>query len=93
MERFSPGRFLVLVIVLGIGVGIGAGLESLFRPSPVAPPVRAPAPPVQAPPAPPAAPGANLSCSVSATFQNNLFPSLMLSFGGLAPDTEGHRDR
>jgi hypothetical protein len=89
MERFSPRRFLVLVLILGIGVGIGAGLVLLFRPiqvepapSPVVSAV-APAPPPAAPQPPPAE---SLACSASAWFQNNLYPSLMLSFGGLAPD-------
>ena len=87
MERFSPRRFLVLVLVLGIGVGIGASLELLFRPFRVEPPpapVAAAPAPVPAAPKPP--PAANLACSASVSFQNNLYPSLMLSFGGLAPD-------
>jgi hypothetical protein len=87
MERFSPRRFLVLVLILGIGVGIGAGLEFMFGPSRAGPPpasvAAAPTPPKAAPQSPPEA---NLSCSASASFQNNLYPSLMLSFGGLAQD-------
>ena len=87
MERFSPRRFFVLVLILGIGVGIGASLELLFRPFRVEPP---PAPvaaaPAPAPAAPKPPPAANLACSASVSFQNNLFPSLMLSFGSVAPD-------
>jgi hypothetical protein len=87
MERFSARRFLFLALILGIGVGIGAGLEFLFRPSRVEPapaPVAAAPAPLPAAPQPP--PAGNLACSASAWFQNNLYPSLMLSLGSLAPD-------
>ena len=91
MERFSTRRFLELILILGIGVGIGAGLDMLLRPTRIimaaAPVLAAPAPPrIPSPAAPQPAQVANLSCSASATLENNLYPSLMLSFGSLAPE-------
>ena len=87
MERFSPRRFLELILILGIGVGIGAGLDMLLRPTRI---VMAAAPVSAAPALPQAAPqpsqAPNLACSASASLENNLYPSLMLSFGSLAPE-------
>ena len=87
---FSWRRFLVVLALLAAGVGIGVGLESYFRPpAPAAAPVQTVAaapPPVPRRPAPFAAPSGLLGVEAAISFQNNLFPSLLLSFGQVSSE-------
>ena len=92
-SAFSGRRFLVVLLLLAVGVGIGVGLDRHFRPPP-APPVYAPPaafraapPPSSAKPAPPPpVPIGSLGVEAAISLQNNIFPSLLLSFGQVAPE-------
>lgn len=76
---------VVPLILLALGVRLGMYLERL-RGAPAPAALAPPAAPVAALPPAPAAPAANPACEVAATFQNNLYPSLMLSFGVAYPE-------
>jgi len=79
-------RYVVVpLLLLAIGTRIGM---SLARPKAAAPLVAAvPAGPEPSPePEPTAAPSGPVTCDVTASFQNNLYPSLMLSFGVAYPE-------
>ena len=73
-------------LLLALGVGVGFWFGSRERPvPPVAGPVVAPAVPVA--PAPvPRVPRPGLACTVSASFHDNVFPSLILSLGAAHPE-------
>jgi len=88
LNTFSFRRFAILVVVLAIGVGLGVGLDQVLSPRPtaVAPVSVAVALPAQ--PAPLAGapqPAADTTLEVRATFDNNLYPSLLLSFAAADP--------
>jgi hypothetical protein len=88
LNTFSFRRFAILVVVLAIGVGIGAGLDRLLTPRPTAvAPVSAALVllPAQAAPVRPAKPAADITVEVRATFDNNIYPSLLLSFAAADP--------
>ncbi len=78
VRRFLSGLFL---LGLGLGVGIRIGLD--WRPAPV-PPLRPASPAVPA--APIREPPPELACEVTACFQGNIYPSLLLSLGAAIPD-------
>lgn len=90
MKSFSFRRFAELVLLLGLGLAAGVALDRWLRPWPrqaiTFVPVTAPAP--AAPAAPPAAPPAPeaIACSVATAFDNNLYPSLLLSFAAADPE-------
>jgi len=75
----------VVVPLLFLAVGTRLGMY-LGRPRPPAPAPAAAALPPAPTPAPPEAPSGPAACEVTATFQNNLYPSLMLSFGISYPE-------
>ncbi len=91
--RFSFRRFLELVLLLGVGIAGGIAIDRWLRPWPegrVAY-VRMMAPAREAGPAPAAAeaakePDAPLECSLRSSFDNHLFPSLLLSFAAADPE-------
>ncbi len=87
MNTFSFRRFAILVVVLAIGVGIGAGLDRVLAPRPaaVAPVSAAVVLPLRAAPAQAAKPAADIALEVRATFDNNIYPSLLLSFAAADP--------
>jgi hypothetical protein len=87
LNTFSFRRFAILVMVLAIGVGIGAGLDHVLAPRPtaVAPVSAALVVPLQAAPARAAKPAADTTLEVRATFDNNIYPSLLLSFAAADP--------
>jgi hypothetical protein len=87
LNTFSFRRFAILAVVLAIGVGIGVGLDHVLAPRPAAvAPVSAalvlprPAAPVKAD-----KPAADITLEVRATFDNNIYPSLLLSFAAADP--------
>jgi len=88
LNTFSFRRFAILVMVLAIGVGLGAGLDHFLAPRPAAePPVSAAMvlPAGATPSARAAKPAAELTVEVRATFDNNIYPSLLLSFAAADP--------
>jgi hypothetical protein len=87
LNTFSFRRFAILVMVLAIGVGIGAGLDHVLAPRPaaVAPISAALVLPLPAAPGRAAKPAADITLEVRATFDNNIYPSLLLSFAAADP--------
>ena len=79
---------VIPLLLVALGIRIGISLErSRGAPAPAAPPPAVPTPevapaPAEAPAKPPAAP----SFEVTASFQSNIYPSLMLSFGVSYPE-------
>jgi hypothetical protein len=76
---------VVPLLLMALGVRLGMYLERQRASPPPAVVAAAPSAPAPAPPAP-VAPAANPACEVAASFQNNLYPSLMLSFGVAYPE-------
>jgi hypothetical protein len=89
LDRFSPRRFLVVLGILAVGMGIGVVLDRALMPRVTEVVSLAPAPEPKPPAAQPAAPeerpASTLACGASASFDNNLYPSLMLSLGVSSP--------
>ena len=87
MNTFSFRRFSILVVVLAIGVGIGAGLDQVLAPRPMAIAAVSAAVviPQRAAPVRAAKPSAEVTVEVRATFDNNIYPSLLLSFAAADP--------
>jgi len=88
LNTFSFRRFAELVILLGLGVLIGVGLDRELRPrltapAPVSAAIVAPAPVVTA--APEENPVAQLGLDLRTSFDNNVYPSLLLSFAAVDP--------
>jgi hypothetical protein len=79
-------RYLVVPLLLvALGVRLGMTLERSRTPHPQAQERSAPGREPQAPPVP-AAPQASPGFEMTASFQNNIYPSLMLSFGVAYPE-------
>lgn len=79
---------IVPLLLLAIGIRIGMYLER-GRGAALAAPVPAPArPPAEATPreAAPSAPAARPSCELTGSFENNIYPSLLLSFAASYPE-------
>ena len=78
-------RFLLPLLFLVVGIEAGILLDHFYlwrrsvEPAPAAPPV------AEAPASPAALPDA-LACEASATFSDNIYPSLLLSFGTAYPE-------
>jgi hypothetical protein len=88
LNSFSFRRFGELVLLLGLGFAAGVAMDRWLRPLPSQAvtfvPVTAPAL-APSPPAPEAAAGP-LDCSVEASFDNNVYPSLLLSLAAADPE-------
>ncbi len=83
MQNFSFKRFLGLVLLIALGAGIGLSVQFFFFRNPI----------VQEAPtssyeklSSSKVEGLALACDGESSFSNNLYPSLMLSFGGVAPE-------
>jgi hypothetical protein len=83
----------VVVPLLLLAIGIRIGMYIGPRPLPAAAPAPAPRPAPAAEPAPapqpeaaPKAAAAAPTCEISSSFQNNIYPSLLLSFGVAYPE-------
>jgi len=83
MQHFSFKRFFILVLILAAGAGLGLGIQHYFlSPSQAQREVLS-----QSDEASRVVVGtASFSCEGESTFSNNLYPSLMLSFGAVAPE-------
>ena len=75
---------VVPLLLLCAGIRIGMSLERAARRP--APAERAPPAPEAPSPAPEPAPAEHPACEVTGSFQNNLYPSLLLSFGTTYPE-------
>src|ERR1700760_4949217 len=87
MSAFSFRRFAILAVVLAMGVGIGVGLQRELAPRPeavaaVSAPAEVSAPVPSDKAAQAEAPGA---VEVRTTFDNNVYPSLLLSLAAADP--------
>lgn len=80
----NPSRVLTGLFLLLLGAGIGYQVGRLHGRRETAPP--AGPPPAGAPAAAEAGPGPELACEVSASFEGNIFPSLVLSLGAAIPE-------
>ena len=79
-------RYLVLpLLILAAGVRIGMFIGK-GRPAPSPAVAAAQAPAANAPDEASSAEQAPVSCELSASFQNNIYPSLLLSFGAAYPE-------
>ena len=81
----APRPFLSPLVILAIGVGIGIWCDRQFRPS-VAAPESAPIAAADTSAAAQPAARAGLDCEVTASFHDNIYPSLVLSMGSSYPD-------
>jgi len=85
-------RYVVVpLILLALGIRLGMFVERARTPAPPAPERAAPVAAVQAAPAQataPAAPEAQAppTCEMTGSFQNNIYPSLLFSFGVAYPE-------
>jgi len=82
MNQFSFKRFLVLVLLIALGAGIGIGIQHYFFLKPASQDLAVTElSQVYVPQA-----DNSFICEGESTFSNNLYPSLMLSFGAVAPE-------
>ena len=83
LTRVVVVPFLLLAIGIRIGMFIGSRAP---RPLPLARVEPAPLPPPPTPSPEPLGKPASPACEISANFQNNIYPSLLLSFGKAYPE-------
>ena len=81
MQKFSFKRFLVLVLLLAAGTGMGLGLAYFLRKPSTGEITTAEAEGPQS-----KASEKTLALEVESSFGNHLYPSLILSFGGVASE-------
>lgn len=91
MTRYAVVPLLILALGMRIGMFIERGRMAPAPTPPRSPTAAAEAPEGSAPTPPPAAQGApqaqgTPTCEITASFQNNVYPSLLLSFGVSYPE-------